>query len=119
MGSRDPDALSSLASRLARLDRQLSARDREAIESAADGASLPDLISGLIRATDPDSALEAAQLATGQKEPEEAAVAQARQELLESGALPFAANPQLRQLLVEIHRSYEQTIDKVSADEPD
>ena len=117
MGSRDPDALSSLASRLARLDRQLSARDREAIESAADGASLPDLISGLIRATDPDAALEAAQLATGQEEPEEAAVEQARQELLESGALPFAANPQLRQLLVEIHRSYEQTIDTVSADE--
>ena len=117
MGSRDPDALSSLASRLARLDRQLSARDREAIESAADGASLPDLISGLIRATDPDAALEAAQLATGQEEPEEAAVAQARQELLESGALPFAANPELRQLLVEIHRSYEQTIDTVSADE--
>ena len=117
MGSRDPDALSSLASRLARLDRQLSARDREAIESAADGASLPDLISGLIRATDPDAALEAAQLATGQEEPEEAAVEQARQELLESGALPFAANPELRQLLVEIHRSYEQTIDTVSADE--
>ena len=117
MGSRDPDALSSLASRLARLDRQLSARDREAIESAADGASLPDLISGLIRATDPDAALEAAQQATGQDEPEEAAVAQARQELLESGALPFAANPELRQLLVEIHRSYEQTIDTVSADE--
>ena len=117
MGSRDPDALSSLASRLARLDRQLSARDREAIESAADGASLPDLISGLIRATDPDAALEAAQQATGQEEPEEAAVAQARQELLESGALPFAANPELRQLLVEIHRSYEQTIDTVSADE--
>ena len=117
MGSRDPDALSSLASRLARLDRQLSARDREAIESAADGASLPDLISGLFRATDPDAALEAAQQATGQEEPEEAAVEQARQELLESGALPFAANPELRQLLVEIHRSYEQTIDTVSADE--
>ena len=117
MGSRDPDALSSLASRLARLDRQLSARDREAIESAADGASLPELISGLIRATDPDAALEAAQLATGQEEPEEAAVEPARQELLESGALPFAANPELRQLLVEIHRSYEQTIDTVSADE--
>ena len=117
MGSRDPDALSSLASRLARLDRQLSAGDREAIESAADGESLPDLISGLIHATDPDAALEAAQQATGQEEPEEAAVAQARQELLESGAQPFAANPELRQLLVEIHRSYEQTIDTVSADE--
>ena len=117
MGSRDPDALSSLASRMARLDRQLSARDREAIESAADGESLPDLISGLIHATDPDAALEAAQEATGQDEPEEAAVAQASQELLEKAAQPFAANPQLRKLLVDIHRSYEQTIDTVSADD--
>ena len=116
-GNRDPDVLSSLASRLARLDRQLGARDREAIESAADGAALPDLISGLIHATDPDAALEAAQQATGQEEPEEAAVALAREELLERAALPFAAKPKLRQLLVDIHKSYEQTIDTVSVDQ--
>ena len=34
MGSRDPDVLSSLASRLARLDRQLTPQDRQAIEAA-------------------------------------------------------------------------------------
>jgi len=117
MGDRDPDALSSLASRLVRLDRQLSASDRKAIESAANGVSLPELISGLIRATDPDAALEAAQQLTGQEEPGEEAVAQARQELLERGAQPFVANPQLRQLLVDVHKSYEQTIDTVSADQ--
>ena len=117
MGSRDPDALSSLASRLARLETRLSARERQAIESAAHGATLPELISGLLSATDPDAALEAAQQATGQEEPEEAAVAQAGEELLEKAAQPFAANPQLRQLLVDIHKSYEQTIDTVSADQ--
>ena len=116
MGSREPDVLSSLASRLARLDRQLSASDRKAIESAANGVSLPELISGLIRATDPDAALEVAQQTTGQEEPGEEAVEEARQELLESAAQPFAANPPLRQLLVDIHESYEQTIDTVSAD---
>jgi len=117
MGNRDPDLLSSLASRLARLDRQLSDRDRQAIESTAGGASLPELISGLVRATDPDAALEAAQQAAEQDKPGEEAVEQARQELLESGAQPFAANPQLRQLLVDVHQSYEQTIDTVSADQ--
>ena len=35
MGSRDPDVLSSLAGRLARLDRQLTPQDRQAIEGAA------------------------------------------------------------------------------------
>ena len=117
MGDRDPGALSSLASRLARLDRQLSARDRKAIESTTNGVSLPELISGLVRATDPDAAVEAAQQTTGQEEPGEEAVEQARQELLESGAQPFAANPQLRQLLIDVHKSYEQTIDTVSADQ--
>ncbi len=117
MGNRDPDLLSSLASRLARLDRQLSDRDRQAIESTAGGASLSDLISGLVRATDPDAALKAAQQTAEQDEPGEEAVEQARQELLESGAQPFAANPQLRQLLVDVHQSYEQTIDTVSADQ--
>ena len=117
MGSRDPDALSSLASRLARLETRLSMQERQAIESAAHGATLPELISGLLSATDPDAALEAAQQATGQEEPEEAAVAQAGEELLEKAAQPFAANPQLRQLLVDIHKSYEQTIDTVSFDQ--
>ena len=117
MGNRDPDALSSLGSRLARLERKLTPHDRRAIESAAKGASLSKLISGLVDATDPDAALEAAQQATGQEEPEEAAIAQARRELLEDAARPFAENPQLRQLLVDIHKSYEQTIDTVSADQ--
>ena len=65
MGNRDPDLLSSLASRLARLDRQLTSRDRQTVEAAARGASLQDLVSGLVKATDPDAALEVAQQATG------------------------------------------------------
>ena len=41
---------------------------------------------------------------------------EAGKRLLEDAAKPFAANPELRQRLVDIHRSYEQTIDTVSAD---
>ena len=90
MGDRDPDVLSSLASRLARLDRHLTSRDREAIEEASQGVPLQTLVSGLVNAADPDAALNAAR--------------------------PFASNPDLRQRLADIHRSYEQTIDTVSAD---
>ena len=116
MGSREPDVLSSLASRIARLDRKLTPQDRQAIESLTDGVSIRELVSGLVTATDPDAALDAAQKATGLEEPPEAAVAQARKQLLEDAAMPFAANPELRQRLVDIQRSYEQTIDTVSAD---
>ena len=116
MGDRDPDTLSSLASRLARLDRQLTPRDRQTIEAAAGGASLHDLVSDLVAATDPDAALDAARQTTGEQEPPEEAVDQAQRRLLEDAALPFARNPELRQTLVDVRRSYEQTIDTVSAD---
>ena len=116
MGDRDPDVLSSLASRLARLDRHLAPRDREAIEEASRGAPLRTLVSGLVDATGPDAALDAARQATGQDDPPEAAVAEARRQLLEDAARPFASNPALRQRLIDVHRSYEQTIDTVSDD---
>ncbi len=117
MGNREPDVLSSLASRLARLDRKLNPREQESIASVAQPDSLPDLIAGLVKATDPDEALSAAQQATGQDDPPPAAIAAAERQLCEAAARPFAANPQLRQRLVEIHRSYEQTIDTVSEDQ--
>ena len=116
MGDRDPEVLSSLASRLARLDRHLAPRDREAIEEASQGVPLQGLVSGLVAAADPDAALDAARQTTGQDDPPESAVAGARKQLLENAAWPFASNPDLRQRLVDIHRSYEQTIDTVSAD---
>ena len=40
MGDREPDTLSSLASRLARLDRRLSPQDRQALEASGRGAPL-------------------------------------------------------------------------------
>ncbi len=116
MGDRDPDVLSSLAGRLARLDNHLTPRDRESIQDASEGVPLQALVSDLVKAADPDAALDAAQQATGQDDPPEPAVAEARRRLLEDAALPFAASPDLRQRLVDIHRSYEQTIDTVSAD---
>ena len=116
MGDRDPEILSSLASRLTRLECHLTPRDREAIEVASHNVPLQTLISGLVNAADPDAALDAARQKTGQDDPPESAIAEARRQMLEDAAQPFASNPDLRQRLGEIHRSYEQTIDTVSAD---
>ena len=116
MGSREPDHLSSLASRLARLARKISPTERESIESAAGGIPLQSFITNLVRATDPDAAIEAARAATGLDEPPPEAIAEAETQLREAAALPFASNPDLRQRLETIHQSYEQTIDTVSKD---
>ena len=77
MGDREPDTLSSLASRLARLDRRLSPQDRQEVEAVAEGATLKGLVSELLNATDADAALDAARKATGQDDPPEAAIAAA------------------------------------------
>ena len=116
MGSQDADVLSSLASRLARLDRKLAPHDRNVIENAAGGETIQTLVTGIVNATDSDAVLESARQATGLSEPPPAAVEDAQRQLLEDAARPLAANPELRQRLVDIHRSYEQTIDTVSAD---
>ena len=52
-GDRDPEVLSSLASRLARLDRHLSPSDREAIEVVSRGVPLQALIYGLAKSRRP------------------------------------------------------------------
>ena len=115
-GSREPDHLSSLASRLARLSRKISPAERESIETAAGGTPLQTLITGLLRATDPDAALAAARQTTGLDEPPPEAIAEAETQLRYDAAAPFVSNPELRQRLQTIHQAYEQTIDTVSKD---
>jgi type I restriction enzyme, R subunit len=97
-GNRDPEVLSTIAGRLARLDRRLTKGDREEVESLA-GESLQEIAHGLVSALDPDI-------------PEEERVAR-----LDAAAAPLAENPELRQRLLDIRRSYEQLLDAVSADE--
>src|SRR3989442_8865703 len=53
-GSRDADVVSTIAGRLARLDRQLTKDDREELEALAGGRTLPDLTRALVEALDPD-----------------------------------------------------------------
>jgi type I restriction enzyme R subunit len=115
-GNREPDVLSSLASRLARLDRELSEDDRTQVTQAA-GQPLAQITSRIVEALDPDVHLEAAKKATGTDEPSPDQVKQSATKLIQEAAQPIAANPNLRNRLIEIRRSYEQTIDTVSKDQ--
>lgn len=81
-GNREKDVLSSLASRLARLDRQLGSDDRRAIQDAADGKSLANIAHRLVDALDPDNQREAAKKETGVEEPPPEAIEKAAATLL-------------------------------------
>ena len=98
-GDRDPDVISSIAGRVARLDRQLTREDRQELEELA-GMRLRDLTSELIASLDPDQHLETAKQATGLEEPSEDQIAAAAQQLIAAAVEPFATNPKLRERLV-------------------
>jgi len=115
-GSRDKDVLSSIASRLARLDNQLTQPDRAMLEEVAGGVPLADITRGIVNALDPDAHIEAARKETGLAEPDEQQIAAAADKLLAEAAKPLATNPVLRQKLSEVKKSYEQVIDTISKD---
>jgi type I restriction enzyme R subunit len=115
-GSRDPDVISTIAGRLARLDRQLTKEDREELEELAGGRTLPELTRALVEALDPDRHVETAKTETGKEEPAKEEVAAAAEQLLDLAVAPLATNPELRERLIEVRRSYEQTLDEFSKD---
>src|SRR2546426_594997 len=116
IGVREPEVISSVASRLARLARQITKDDRADLEGAAGGLKLDDLVHNLVEALDPDHQWQAAQLATGKEAPSSKDVAAAARTLLDAPVEPLATNPKFREMLVEVRRSYEQAIDEVSKD---
>lgn len=113
-GTYDAATLSSLAGRLARLQRRLNPVDIAAIE-AAGGISLPALINTLIDATDPDVQYEVAQQATDSSEPTPEQVVEAASNLMFDVVAPFD-NPIFRSTLINMQGRNEQIIDNVSLD---
>jgi type I restriction enzyme R subunit len=116
IGVREPDVISSLASRLARLARQITKDDRRDLEGVARGLKLEDLVHSLVQALDLDRQWQAARQATGKDDPSRQDVDAAARGLLDAAVEPLATNPRLREMLIEVRRSYEQAIDEVSKD---
>jgi type I restriction enzyme, R subunit len=119
-GGTDQNDLSSLASRLARLDRELAPAQRQELTELNGGEPISEMAHRIVDALDPDRQIEAARDAFDlgpETEPSDAQLEEVRSELLRAAAMPLACNPGLRNRLVEIRRQTEQTIDRLSQDE--
>lgn len=119
MGGTDPDMLSSLASRLARLHKECGPEEKQRVKEIADGQDLGILSRGIIEALDPDRHLIRAREKFGlavNQQPDDAQMDQAMKELLRESAKPLAANPPVRALIIELKAQLEQIIDEVSQD---
>jgi type I restriction enzyme R subunit len=115
-GSVDPDLTSTLAARLVRLDRRLTAADRERLAQVAYGIDLTTITHGLVDASDPDRQRERAVCVIGETDPTPAEISAAARELTSEALKPLAANPDLRNMILDLRKSYEQTIDETSKD---
>ena len=115
-GKRDPDLVSSIADRLARLDLRLSQADRATLQEIASGTSIREITEALIAALDPDRQYVVAEAGTDAGEPSAEDVKKAAADLIEAAVYPLASNPELRLKIVDFRRSYEQIIDETSMD---
>jgi len=114
MGVRDEDTVSSLAGRLARLDKQLDDKEQARITEAAGGMALKDIVSALITATDPDRIEKTARQESGGTEPTDEQRGQARDKLVGLASSVFTGP--LIELIDGIRRDKEQTIDHENLD---
>lgn len=112
MGDRSEETVSSLASRLSRLDTKLDATDQAQITQMA-GRPLAGIIRDLFDAIDADK-VEADAKAAGHPEPDDAAMNTAREARIKHAANLFTGP--LINLIDTIRRDHEQTIDHDSKD---
>jgi len=107
-GVRDPDTISTIASRLSRLDRRLSETQRTQLMVLAGGTTLKEIARGIVDALDPDRQLEAARALVGARlaSPSVDEIAMASKKLLDEAVAPLATNPELRRRIVEARRSH-------------
>jgi len=98
LGNTEPEVLSSVAARLARLDKSLSDSDKARIAQASGGATLKSLAQGIVAALNPDESPEAASSLVLQ-------------------AVKPLCDPKLRNLLIELKQQSEQLIDTVTQDQ--
>lgn len=117
MGAHDDDTVSSLAGRLARLNQQLTQQEHKQVQEAAAGNQLSAIVTKLFAAIDADNievkAIELSGLATGE-DPGDTYRQKAQEQLV--GDAAKVLNGKLINLLENIRRSKEQTIDHDNLD---
>jgi type I restriction enzyme R subunit len=119
-GGTDPETVSSLASRLARLHLQCDAQDEQQIKAASGGVGLSEVTQAIVAALDPDKQAELARVTFSlppDQEPTEAQAKQVAETMIREAVKPLATKPGLRRLLQDLKTKFEQIIDEVSQDE--
>ena len=114
LGARDEDTLTSLASRIIRLNSQMTASERKAFTETV-GMPAGNLAEKLLDAFDEDVLTHAAQAQFGCETPTPEQYAQVQREAIAEAVQPFH-DPKVRDFVENVRRSHEQIIDNVNID---
>ena len=114
LGATDPDVVSTLASRLARLARQMTVPQAAALDEAT-GQALSSLIGALAAAVDPDVQEARAQERFLVENPTPEQIAEVSEEARLAATAPFLPSA-VRRRIEEIQQDAEQIVDRVSQD---
>lgn len=113
------DYLSSLASRLARIDKQCDADDRKKVDEASGGVALASIAARLVHAIDDDVQEQAARtmFSLGHDvEPSDEQLRKAAEPLKREAIHTLMSRPALRKLILDLRHKFEQVVDEVSKD---
>jgi len=114
-GVSDPDTVSSIANRLARLDRALDKDEKERVRELAQ-TSLGDIVGALLRSLDPEEQIRVATERHGPSaSPKQ--ITDVASSLRQDALRPLVTNPHLRNHLVAARKRSEQILDRVTPDE--
>jgi type I restriction enzyme R subunit len=113
------DYLSSLASRLARIDKRCDPADQKLIAATSGGVSLSSISSALVTALDPDEQDGAARRMFHLRDtdtPTAEQIEKAASPLKKAAIQTLMAKPPLRKLVLDLRQRFEQIVDEVSKD---
>lgn len=117
VGARDEDLFTTLAGRLARLEQNMTAQEKQQFSEKAQGKSISQVVKNLLGAFDPDTieskALTDPELQAN-RPPGTAQLAAAQQDLIKIAALPFTGD--LNAFIDNVRKIHEQVIDKINID---
>ncbi len=104
LGNIEPDVISSIAGRLARIARRIDAEDGQKVKELTDGKGIEQLTTDLVTALKPDNHIERArQENPGVAEPTEEQTSQAAEKIIQEAVKPLY-DPRLHELILAIKK---------------
>lgn len=120
MNNRDEDTYTSLAGRLGRVEKQMTAEEKQEFKEKAQGKSINRVIHDLLDAYNPDKVIEKTVnkfpgiVSSPEQEPPAEKLDETKQELIRTAGDIFTG--ELLQYIEKVKSSYEQIIDTVNLD---